>query len=512
MAQIALLAKHLLQKHKICRYWLELHRKSYQKRKMADSLIKIPPQAVEAERAVLGAMLLYPNLREDGLRELQAEMFVIPSHKLMFERIIKMTLESKSVDALTLAEELRAQGELERAGNTEYIASLVDSIYSPAHFSEYVELVSSKALLRRVLEICNTTIETIFRAPGDADRLIDDIESKFFDLSEKRIRNDFVAIGSIVHDEFEKVQQIQKGLVTIKGTSTHYTELDKLITGFHGSDYIVLAGRTSAGKTAFALSFARNIAIRADESKKEGVALFSLEMSKESMALRILACEANVSAHRMRNGTLSKDEINELSLKVDRVATAPIFIDDTPGITVMEMRSKLRRLIYKVNIKLVIIDYMQLVTHVGRADNRQAEVAAISRALKGLAREFNITVLALAQLSRRVEDAKENRPQLSHLRESGAIEQDADVVLLLYRPEVHGIDTIEIGSQRIQSEGLATLIVAKQRNGPIGDVHFVFNKDSISFEEYAGNIEPPPIISNNNEDEYIPEFDDMGGI
>ncbi|RKZ34988.1 replicative DNA helicase [bacterium] len=480
------------------------------------------PQAIEAEQAVLGAMILYPALTERGLELLSADMFYTKAHKVIFNRIEQLALDSKPIDTVTLNEALSSYGELETAGGAEYIAQLVESVVTPAHFDEHANLVEHKALLRKVVELCTITIDKAYRAPGDARIFVDSVESEFYRISEHRLKGDFVPLHSVAKAVQDKVETLQKSKSLVTGIATGYYDLDKLLSGFHPSDYIVIAGRTSSGKTAFALSLARNIAIRADKKDRRGVAIFSLEMSREQVALRMLATEAKISAHRMRQGFLKKDELTNLALKVKRVANAPIYIDDSPNLTVMEMKSKARRLSRRVDIGVIIVDYLQLVTPSGtRADTRQEEVASISRALKGLAREIDATVIALAQLSRKVEETKDSRPKLSHLRESGAIEQDADVVLLLYRPEVHQIDKIWVAGEQMDSEGLAELIVAKQRNGPTGSVYFAFDKESISFEPYMykkGFDEMESVPPDAESDEHLEPYraegivEDLGGV
>ncbi len=484
---------------------------------MANEGAKIPPQALEAEQAVLGAMILYPTAMERGLELLSAEMFYANAHATVFNRMEQLVLGGSQVDILTVTDGLDNHGELDKVGGAEYIAQLVEAVITPAHFDEHAKLVEDKALLRKVVEVCTYAIDRAYTAPGEVRNFVDTVEADFYKISERKLRGDFVPIHSIAKSVHDEVLHMQKQQKMITGTSSGYSDLDNILTGFHPSDYIVLAGRTSCGKTAFALSLARNIAIRADEDQKRGVAIFSLEMAKEQVALRILAAEAKIDAQHMRQGYLTTAELNELSLKLEKVANAPIYIDDSASISVMEMRTKARRLSRRADIGLIIVDYLQLVSPVGRHTNRQEEVASISRSLKALARELDATVLALAQLSRRVEETRDNKPRLSHLRESGAIEQDADVVLLLYRPEIHGIDTIEIGNTTTESKGLATLMIAKQRNGPIGDVYFVFHKDSISFDPYAKQYSDGTEFENKYKkssvsDDFDYADEEMGGV
>ncbi len=476
------------------------------------------PHSPDAERAVLGAMIMYPAALERGLELLEGSMFFNKAHAIIFNRMAQLVHDNVSVDVVTLSEALERHGELGKVGGREYIADLASSVISPAHFDEHASVVKEKALLRSLVEFCTEVIDRIYRAPGDVQTFIDRVEAEFFGLTQRRIKSDFVSLRKIIFDVYEEVQALQKQRKLVSGISTGYSELDRILTGFHPSDYIVLGGRTSSGKTAFALSLARNIAITPEDENRRGVAIFSLEMSAQQLALRLLAGAANVSAHRMRQGMLRKDELAELSLKLDRVASAPIFIDDTANLSIMELRTKARRLLRRADISLIIVDYLQLVAPARRYDTRQEEVASISRALKNLARELEVTVLALAQLARRAEETKDYRPRLSHLRESGAIEQDADVVLLLHRPELYDKEKpIKIGDDLVSPEGIAELIIAKQRNGPTGEVYFAFDKESITFEQYELYRRPEDYgISPHVREETPPsEMDDIaryGGV
>ncbi len=449
-----------------------------------------PPQALEAERAVLGAMILYPSELEMGLEILEANMFYSQANAIIFNRISQMVLSGCVVDTLTLCDALFKNGELEKVGGAEYISSIVSSTLSPAHFEEHANLVEEKAILRKLVDLSTSIIDRTYRAPGDTREFIDKVESEFYAISERRLRGDFISIRSVAHDVFDEIKALHKRKKFPSAISTGYRELDEILTGIHPSDYIVLAGRTSTGKTALGLSIAKNIAIDPEEKDRKGVAIFSLEMSRQQVVMRILSSVARVNAQNLKKGILSKREMNLLNLKTDFISSAPIYIDDTPNLSVLEMRAKARRLLSRTKIDLIIIDYLQLILPSKRTDNRQEEVASISRSLKALARELNVSVLALAQLSRRADDATEKgqEPRLSHLRESGAIEQDADTVLLLWRPESESKKKEKLsqdGSERQKlPEGLTKLIVAKQRNGPTGAIWLKFEKDFIVFDSY----------------------------
>jgi len=440
------------------------------------------PHSLEAERAVLGSMILYPQNAEIGVERLREDMFYSTAHATIFRRIADLIVNGREVDLLTVTEALKNHGELEKVGGSEYLLQLVDSVIAPVHFLEHVRIVEDTAALRKVIELSNDVIQDALSNPGDVRAFIDHVEANFFQLAQYRIKSDFTHIRAIVSKVHEDIVSWHKEKKLKESISTGYKKLDELLAGFHPSDYIVVAGRTGAGKTAFALSITRRIAVLPEPSERRPVAIFSLEMDKEQLAKRLIAAEAKVDAHKMRRGILSKGEINKIALAVKKLSDAPIYVDDSPAISLLDLRSKARRLARQVNLGLIIVDYLQLMTPIGRADTRQEEVASISRGLKALAKELNVPIMALAQLSRRAEESPGARPKLSHLRESGAIEQDADVVLLIYRPEIHGIETINVYGRQMDSHGIANIIVAKQRNGPTGDVFLAFHKEFVSFE------------------------------
>lgn len=457
---------------------------------MAEDIEKIPPQSAEAERSVLGAMMIDINASERGVEMLEPEYFYIPANEIIFRCMRELQARNSPIDVITVTDALRSSGELEKVGGTQYLAELIDSVVTPANFEHHASLVAEKALLRKIIQLCSTTINRAFDTPGDIQQFIDNTESEFFKISEKRLKGDFVHIRGVVQDVHEQILTWAKSDKIVRGVQTGYTKLDSILTGLHPSDYIIIAGRTSTGKTALALSIARNIAITPSEEERKGVAIFSLEMSREQVALRLLSAEAQVNIHHIRQGMLRESEKNDLALKVKRIQNSPIFIDDSPGLTVMEMRAKARRLLKThSNIGLIIVDYLQLVQPYRQSDNRQEEVASISRALKGLARELNVPVIALSQLSRKVEEKQDFRPRLSHLRESGAIEQDADIVLLLYRPVVHELKKYKFGKKEYDLEkeeyrGITEIIVAKQRNGPTGSVLLFFEETTTNFSSW----------------------------
>ena len=449
---------------------------------MTDQISKTLPHSLKAEHAVIGAMILYPDKNEIGLDKLDPGMFYYKRHTTIFSRISELCNKGQQVDSITITDSLKNHGELENVGGSEYIIELIESVISPINFEEHVKIIKDYAILRSVIQASSSTVSEALSAPGDVKEFLDRVEAKFFNLTQFRTSSDFMHIRAILTNVHDEIVSWTKDHTFKSGLRSGYDDLDDYLAGFHPSDYIVIAGRTSCGKTAFALSLARKIAVQADEKKRKPVAIFSLEMSGEQVAMRILSAEARVNSHKLRMGKLSHGDLNEIALSVKRLINAPIYIDDSPTLTVLEMRAKSRRLARQIDLGLIIVDYLQLITTPGRFDNRQTEVASISRSLKALSRELKIPVIALSQLSRRVEDSRDFRPKLSHLRESGAIEQDADVVLMIYRPEIHNIDTIKVYGKEMNSEGISNIIIAKQRNGPTGDVFLAFDKETISFE------------------------------
>jgi len=468
------------------------------------------PHSLEAERAVLGSMILYPQNAEIGVERLREDMFYSTAHATIFRRIADLIVNGREVDLLTVTEALKNHGELEKVGGSEYLLQLVDSVIAPVHFLEHVRIVEDTAALRKVIELSNDVIQDALSNPGDVRAFIDHVEADFFQLAQYRIKSDFTHIRAIVSKVHEDIVSWHKDKKLKESISTGYKDLDELLAGFHPSDYIVVAGRTGSGKTAFALSITRRIAVLPERSERRPVAIFSLEMDKEQLAKRLIAAEAKVDAHKMRRGILSKGEINKIALAVKKLSDAPIYVDDSPAISLLDLRSKARRLARQVNLGLIIVDYLQLMTPIGRADTRQEEVASISRGLKALAKELNVPIMALAQLSRRAEESPGARPKLSHLRESGAIEQDADVVLLIYRPEIHGIETINVYGRQMDSHGIANIIVAKQRNGPTGDVFLAFHREFVSFEPLE--IPREEEVPSNPFVDYPSIDDEFGGV
>ncbi|MBZ5537659.1 MAG: replicative DNA helicase [Acidobacteriia bacterium] len=437
-----------------------------------DQLIeKSLPHNVEAERSVLGVILLDNAACDAVVQILKREDFYLDSHRRIFDRILQLSEWSRAIDLVTLSEELARGGELESIGGAAYLSSLTDGMPRSANVEYYARIVKEKALLRKMINVSNGIIQQCFEAGEDAETLLDRAENEIFQLAEDRIQRGFYGIKEIVRDSFETIEKLYDRRTHVTGVRTGYEDLDRMTSGLQPSELIILAARPSMGKTALALNIAENVAI--EDHKTVGI--FSLEMSKESLLMRLLCSQARVDAHKLRSGFLPKTDYGKLSVALGALAEAPIFIDDTPSLTVMEMRAKCRRLKKEHNLALAIVDYLQLMGGKGRFENRVQEVSSISRGLKALAKELRIPIVALSQLSRAPEKERgDHRPQLSDLRESGSIEQDADVVMFILREELY--------KPTEENSGLAELIIGKQRNGPVGKMKLVFLKDYTRFE------------------------------
>lgn len=435
---------------------------------------RIPPQALEAEMSVLGAMLIEDDVFAKLLEILDSTCFYKAAHQKIFTAAIKLFEKNEPIDVITVSNQLQQAGELEAIGGSYYLTQLAESIPSAANAEYYAKIVLEKALLRKLIATCVDIADESYEGRNDAYDLIDKAEQKIFTLRKNRDRRGFTPISPILHQTFETIDRFSHSKSGVTGVPSGFRRLDELLSGFQKSDLIIVAGRPSMGKTALCLNITRNAAV----IHRIPVGFFSLEMANYQLAMRMLCSEAKVDSHKLRTGRLSEDEWPNLSLKVGVLADAPIFIDDTPAINVLEIRSKARRLKVEHDIGLIIVDYLQLAHGVGRFENRQIEISQISQSLKALAKEIDVPVIALSQLSRAVESRPDKRPQLSDLRESGAIEQDADVVMFIYRPEVYGaVDENE--------RGMAEIIVGKQRNGPTGMVKVAFKHEYILFTDLA---------------------------
>jgi replicative DNA helicase len=431
------------------------------------------PANIEAERSILGAILLDNLAYNQAAEHLKPEDFLLDSHRRIYSRMMDLAESSRAIDHLTLAEELQRHAEFEPIGGYAYISGLLDGVPDRPSIEHYIKIVRDKALLRGLIHAATAAIARASEQSDLAEDILNDTEAQIFQLSEKRIGRGFMGVQEIVRESFGSIDALLQRGQRITGLATHFDELDGLTCGLQRSDLVIIAARPSMGKTAFAMNIAENAAIEDGKT----VAVFSLEMSKEALLQRMLCSVAKVDSHRFRTGSLWQDDTRKIQRAMEKLAQAPIFIDDTPGIAVGEMRAKARRLKQsKGALDLIVVDYLQLMSGGGRRyENRTQEVSAISRGLKALAKELAVPVVALSQLSRAPESrGGDHRPQLSDLRESGSIEQDADIVMFIFREEVYKQDDPDL-------EGKAELIIGKQRNGPIGRVNLAFLKNFTCF-------------------------------
>jgi replicative DNA helicase len=436
------------------------------------------PANVEAERSILGAILLDNHAFNEAAEHLKAEDFSLDSHRRIYARMVDLADSSRPIDLITLAEELDRRKELEAIGEVSYLSSLLDGVPDRPSIEHYIKIVRDKALLRGLIHAANGAIARASDQADPAEEILNDAEAAIFQLSEKRIGRGFMGVQEIVKESFGSVDALLQRGQRITGLETHYADLDEKTSGLQPADLIIIAARPSMGKTALALNIAENAAI----IDQKVVAVFSLEMSREALLQRLLCSLARVDSHKFRTGSLWKDDMNKVVHALEQLVAAPIFIDDTPGIALSEMRAKARRLMQSQGkLDLIIVDYLQLMSGGSRRyENRTQEVSAISRGLKALAKELKVPLIALSQLSRAPESrgSTDHRPQLADLRESGSIEQDADVVTFIFREEVYKPDEPEL-------DGIAELIIRKQRNGPTGTIKMAFLKASTRFDSLA---------------------------
>ncbi|HHS13711.1 MAG TPA: replicative DNA helicase [bacterium] len=454
----------------------------------ASAFDRLPPQAIEAEKAVLGSMMIDNDSIGKVIEYLHPECFYQTAHRRIFESALALYEKNTPVDLVTLSEFMKNQKILDDIGGSFYLTELAESIPSAANVEYHSRIVLEKYLTRKLIEESANIAKDCYDSGESVYDILDRSEQRIFNLSENRLRRSFTHISPIMHEAFETIDRFHQRKGTVTGVATGFTKLDELTSGFQQSDLVIIAGRPSMGKTAFSLNIARNIAVES----KVPVGFFSLEMSERQLALRLLCAEARVDAHGVRTGRLAENEWSKLSICVGNLVNAPIYIDDSPGVGILEVRAKARRLKKEKQIGILIIDYLQLMQGPRNAESRQQEISVISRSLKALAKELDIPVVALSQLSRAVEArGGERRPLLSDLRESGAIEQDADVVLFIYRQEVYGKRIDEKGNSL---EGRSEVIIGKQRNGPVGTVHLNFIKHYARFENpaFEEDVTEPP--------------------
>jgi replicative DNA helicase len=429
------------------------------------------PSNVDAERSLLGSVLVNNENYYRVVEFLRPEDFYLDSHRVIFRNMTALMENSRAIDLITLQDELLRGASLESAGGIGYLSGLLDGIPHLLNIDHYIDIVRDKALLRQMISTASKTIAECFDQAEPADAILDQAEQSLFNLSEHRTKSGFVAVRDMHEDAQKLLTKLYEDKEMITGVPTGFTDLDRMTSGFQPGDLVILAARPSMGKTALALNVAEYVALK----RSLPVGIFSLEMSKQQLLLRFLCAESLVDAHKVRTGYIGKDDFRQLIDALGDVTRAPLFIDDSSSLTIMEMRAKSRRLKAEHGLSLLIVDYLQLMSGYGRFENRVQEISGISRGLKALAKELEVPIVALSQLSRAPEQRQgDHRPQLSDLRESGSIEQDADVVLFIYREEVYRKDE--------ETEGKADLIISKQRNGPIGTVKLAFLKQYTKFE------------------------------
>lgn len=439
------------------------------------SLYKIPPQNLEAEQSILGGILLDNQALNNVLEIIKVGDFYSEAHRKIFKAINDLSERSEPCDLITLANILKDRKQIDQIGGMAYLASLVDNVPSAANIAHYSKIVKEKAILRGLIDAATDILNKSYNVGADIDQVLDEAEHTIFEISENKVRPTFYPFKSVVKESIKTIERLFERKELVTGVPTGFERIDEITSGLQKSDLIIIAGRPSMGKTAFALDIAKNAAAESGIP----VAVFSLEMSKEQLAIRMLSSDAKVDSQRIRKGFLGETDWPRLIAAASRLSEAPIFIDDTPAITVLEMKAKARRLKADQGLGLIILDYLQLMRSGGFKDSREQEISEISRSLKALAKELNVPVIALSQLNRKVEDRTNRRPQMADLRESGAIEQDADVIAFIYRDEVYN------RSEDNPDKGIAEIIIGKQRNGPTGVVKLAFLEKFTCFENLA---------------------------
>jgi replicative DNA helicase len=445
---------------------------------LEDSLRKVPPQSLDAEESVLGGVLLDSQALDRVIEILSIDDFYRETHRKIFRAMIALSEKGEPIDLITLVDTLKARGHLPDVGGATYLAELVEKVPSAANISHYARIVREKAVLRSLINVSNEIAGRCYGGQDDLERFLDEAERLIFDVAEKRIRPSFFKISDLIMDTVKTVEKLYERKELVTGVPTGFIDLDRMTAGFQPADLVIIAARPSMGKTALVLNIAQYVSLHANTP----VGIFSLEMSKEQLVMRMLCAEARVDSAKVRTGYLGERDFPRLAMAAGRLAEAPIYIDDTPAQNVLEVRAKARRLKREANIGLLIIDYLQLMRGLGSQENRTQELSEISGSLKALAKELSIPVVALSQLNRQVEQRADKRPVMSDIRESGSIEQDADVIAFIYRDEVYKQDSPE--------EGVAEIIVGKQRNGPTGTVRLAFRREYTRFDNLVENVEP----------------------
>ncbi|SET24826.1 primary replicative DNA helicase [Oceanobacillus limi] len=448
---------------------------------------RTPPHNIEAEQAVIGAIFLEPEAFSTASELLMPEDFYRASHQRIFATMISLADKGEPIDLVTVTTSLSNNKQLEEAGGVSYLTEVAESVPTAANIEYYSKIVEEKAVLRRLIRTATDIVTTSFDKEDAIEEVLNDAEKNILEVSGRKNSGAFKAIKDVLIDVYDNIEQLHHNDGEVTGIPTGYRDLDHITSGFQRNDLIIIAARPSVGKTAFALNIAQNVAVKTDEN----VAIFSLEMGADQLVQRMLCAEGNIDAQRLRTGSLQADDWSKLTMAMGSLSNAGVYIDDTPGIRVNEIRSKCRRLKQEHGLGMILIDYLQLIQGSGKpGENRQQEVSEISRALKGLARELNVPLIALSQLSRGVEQRQDKRPMMSDLRESGSIEQDADIVGFLYRDDYY--------DQESEKQNIIEIILAKQRNGPVGTVELAFVKEYNKFVDLdhryqESDVPPEPI-------------------
>ena len=446
--------------------------------KKQSNTLNVQPHSEEAELAVLGSMLSSKEAVSKSIQWLKSDDFYKDVHAIIFSAMDKLADKSEPIDTLSVSEYLKKNNDLEKVGGIYFITGLVDTVPTAAHVEKYAKIVAEKSLLRKLILLSHQIAKEAYDDNNDINDILETVEKSMFKITQNQLKGGFQQINPIMLEALNVLEEQRKKGGSITGVPSGLVDLDQITSGFQNGDLIIVAGRPGMGKTALALSMIRNAAI----DTKIGIGMFSLEMGNQSLAMRLLCAEARVNMHFVRTGKLPRKLWSNLSYAAGELEKAPIYLDDTPAITVRELRAKARRLVAEEKVNMIVVDYLQLMQGPRGSENRQQEISVISRSLKALAKEINLPVIALSQLSRAVEQRQDHRPQLSDLRESGAIEQDADIVIFLYRPWIY--------SKEQEDEGKAEIIVAKQRNGPTGKLDATFISQYARFENQSNSESP----------------------
>ena len=446
---------------------------------MADAAVadRTLPHNLEADRSVLGAILLHNDTFNTAIETIDANDFYRDAHRRIFDKMVRLAERGNAIDLVTLKEELTRASELDEVGGPAYISALVDGVPRSSNVEHYARIIKEKSTLRNLIYSANKIITNAYDADEDADTILDQAESAIFAIADKKVRDGFVSLKQLAEGSLDTIEKLASKKELVTGVPTGFTDLDEMTSGLQAGDIVIVAARPSMGKTSLVINMAQHVGTKTDKT----VGIFSLEMSKEQLFLRMLTGEARIDAHRLRGGFLGDRDWGKLSQALGTLSEAKIYIDDTPSIGVLEMRAKCRRLQAEHGLHMIIIDYVQLMQGRGRFENRSLELASISRSLKGLAKELGVPILVLSQLSRASEQRSDHRPQMSDLRESGALEQDADVIIFIYREDQYA----DKNAPPTESTGTAELIIAKQRNGPTGVVKLAFIREFTRFENLA---------------------------